>query len=90
MRMIYSTPCCSSQGALRTADVLGQTVGGAEDQGVQAALLEGAEEGVHALHPYRLCAAHDELQVAEIPLLLLLQRCLPAGMDMRRWEHFST
>ena len=68
---------------MRTADVLGQAVGGAEDQGVQAALLEGAEEGVHALHADRLRAAHDKLQAAQVPLLLLLRRRLPAGIDMR-------
>ena len=73
----------SFRAEVHTADVLSQAIGGAEDQRVQAALLEGAKEGVHALHADRLCTAHDELQVAEIPLLLLLRRRLPAGMDTR-------
>ena len=63
----------------RTADVLGQAVGGAEDGRAEAAGREGVEEAAHGLRADGLRAAHDELQPAQVPLGALLGGRLPAG-----------
>ncbi len=65
-------------GRARTADVLGEAVGGAEDRRLQAAGGKGGEECRHGLSADRLRAAHHKLEIAQIPLPPLLRRRLPA------------
>ena len=51
-------------GRARTADVLGEAVGGAEDRRLQAAGGKGGEECRHGLSADRLRAAHHKLEIA--------------------------
>lgn len=65
---------------MRTADVLGEAIGGAEGGGLDAALREGVKERVHRGATDGFCAAHDELEVAQIPTRQLLRLRLPASV----------
>lgn len=71
-------PGSRETGRARTADVLGEAVGGAEDRRLQAAGGKGGEECRHGLSADRLRAAHHKLEIAQIPLPPLLRRRLPA------------
>jgi hypothetical protein len=62
----------------RTADMLSQAVGRAEDRGLQAALRKCREERRHGVSADGLSTAHDELQVAQVPSPPLLRSRLPA------------